>query len=657
MRIAIDARLNAYRQGGIPQYTRQLMTALADVAREDVLISLQHRDHLRPLVVAPNVVRRTVYTPPHHALEQWTLPIEALLARPDVLHCPDFIAPMRRPFPAVVTIHDLAFLHYPQILDDAARAYYGQVKASALRADAVIAVSEATRQDVAQLLDVPAEQIDVIHEAAAPLYGRIELRPGEVRVLDGTPVSAGSFLLFVSTLEPRKNLPTLLKALRICIDRKPAAGYRLVVAGTRGWRDDEIFSTVRDLRLEDYVIFAPRVGQYDLRWLYNACRIYINPSLYEGFGLPLLEAMACGAPSLAAATSSLPEIGGDAAIYIPPLDAGLWADAIGELWDDDDRRAEMARRGRVQSQRFSWTRAARETLAVYRRAAERRPRPAEQHVVPPPILADADQTCPHCGSALTEGRVAGDATIAIPALPGVVRHLRPEALVCLSCGRVQAESASAAAAAQATEPLATVETTQAEETPAVADTLAETIQAEETHDVADTPVEAIQAEAQPGVADTPVEAIQAEVQPDAADTLAEPIQAEAQPDAADTLAEPIQAEETPDVADTSAEPAPAEEQTAGTSEPAGHDVAVGNNGEAVAKPLPANDRKGSRPPAEPIPADKAEAPPAPRRRKKSRSADAKLEAEAAAVRTQAGEAHESEPTTGHSRSSRRRRNR
>ncbi|HWQ13361.1 MAG TPA: glycosyltransferase family 1 protein, partial [Roseiflexaceae bacterium] len=367
MRIAIDARLNAYRQGGIPQYTRQLMTALAEVAPEEQIISLQHRDHLRPLVVAPNVARRTVLTPPHHRLEPWTLPAEVLLARPDVLHCPDFIAPPRRPFPAVVTIHDLAFLHYPQILDDAARAYYGRVRSSAIRADAIVAVSEATRQDIAQLLDIPADQVDVIYEAAAPLYGRIELRPGEVRVLDGTPVTAGSFMLFVSTLEPRKNLPTLLRALRILLDRTPAAGYHLVVAGSRGWRDEEIFAAVRDLRLEDHVTFARRVGQYDLRWLYNACRLYLNPSLYEGFGLPLLEAMACGAPCLAAATSSLPEIGGEAALYVPPLEPDQWADTIQELWDDEERRAELGRRGRVQAQRFSWLRAARETLAVYRR--------------------------------------------------------------------------------------------------------------------------------------------------------------------------------------------------------------------------------------------------------------------------------------------------
>ncbi|HJZ49694.1 MAG TPA: glycosyltransferase family 1 protein, partial [Roseiflexaceae bacterium] len=321
MRIAIDARLNAYRQGGIPQYTRQLMTALADVAAEDQIVSFQHRDQLRPLAIAPNVVRRTALTPPHHRFEQWTLPLEVLLARPDVLHCPDFIAPTRRFCPAVVTIHDLAFMHYPEILDAAGRAYYGQVTANAPRADAIIAVSEATRQDIAQFLDIPIEQIDVIYEAAAPLYTQIELREGEARVLNSTPVASGTFMLFVSTLEPRKNLPTLLQALRICIDRRPDAGYRLVIVGRRGWRDEAIFQTARDLKLADHVLFTGGIGQYDLRWLYNACRMYINPSLYEGFGLPLLEAMACGAPCLAAATSSLPEIGGDAAIYVPPLEA------------------------------------------------------------------------------------------------------------------------------------------------------------------------------------------------------------------------------------------------------------------------------------------------------------------------------------------------
>jgi glycosyltransferase involved in cell wall biosynthesis len=470
MRIAIDARLNAYRQGGIPQYTRQLLAALAEVAQDDQIISLQHRDQLRPLAVAPNVARQTVLTPPHHRFEQWTLPLEVLFARPDVLHCPDFIAPVRRPCPAVVTIHDLAFLHYPEILDDAARAYYGQVKVNAPRADAIIAVSEATRQDIAQFLDIPIEQIDVVHEAPAPLYGRLELRPGEARVLQATPVVANSFMLFVSTLEPRKNLPTLLQALRICLDRRPAAGYRLVVVGGRGWRDDAIFAAVRDLRLGDHVFFAGAVGQYDLRWLYNACRMYINPSLYEGFGLPLLEAMACGAPCLAAATSSLPEIGGTAAIYVPPLDAGLWADAIEELWDDEERQAMLGRLGRVQAQRFSWLRAARETLKIYQRVVERRagatalPTQAQQMELPNIDLAEGDlaaverligsgaeepRSCLRCGAELLAGQVQHSLTITAPDTLLDARPLIPRAWACSRCGHVElmidwAESASKA---------------------------------------------------------------------------------------------------------------------------------------------------------------------------------------------------------------------
>src|SRR5215212_8794764 len=438
MRIAIDARLNAYRQGGIPQYTRQLITALADVATEDQIVSFQHRDQLRPLAIAPNVARRTALTPPHHRFEQWTLPLEVLLTRPHVLHCPDFIAPTWRSCPAVVTIHDLAFMHYPEILDASARAYYSQVTSNAPRADAIIAVSESTRQDIAQFLDIPIEQIDVIYEAAAPLYTRINLREGEARVLNSTPVAAGTFMLFVSTLEPRKNLPTLLQALRICIDRRPEAGYRLVIVGRRGWRDDAIFQAARDLKLADHVLFTGGVGQYDLRWLYNACRMYINPSLYEGFGLPLLEAMACGAPSLAAATSSLPEIGGDAAIYVPPLEAEQWADEIMALWDDEDRRAELGRMGIARAQQFSWNRAARETLKVYRRAAERivpraEPLPPTRHAPPEPLPAislaaldpAAPRPCLRCGTTLLPGELQLGVSIA------------PRVWNCPRCGYVE----------------------------------------------------------------------------------------------------------------------------------------------------------------------------------------------------------------------------
>ncbi|MCS6842083.1 MAG: glycosyltransferase family 4 protein [Roseiflexus sp.] len=470
MRIAIDARLNAYRTGGIPQYTRQLMAALAVCAVDDQIISLQHRDHLRPLVVAPNVVRHPLYTPPHHRFERWTLPLELLLVRPNVLHLPDFVAPRYRCCPTVVTIHDLAFLRYPNILDRAAAAYYRQVGDSVSRADAVIAVSETTREDIAQFLDVPPERIDVIYEAAAPIYTPISLRPGEARVLAGTPVKAKSFMLFVSTLEPRKNLPSLLRALRVCLDRRPDRTYRLIVAGARGWRDEDIFATVRDLHLEEHVLFAGRVGQYDLRWLYNACRFYVNPSLYEGFGLPLLEAMACGAACLASSSASLPEIGGDAVEYVPPLDIGAWADRMEALWDDEERRERMGRLARARAEQFSWLRAARETLAVYRRVVARSPRaePAPAVVsanLPPP---DRLVACAHCGQRLAPAPVQGTIIVTSSA----ARQITPRAWVCTRCGHIEllavpAEDALAGALA-ATDEAQVAEVTQPADLPALA---------------------------------------------------------------------------------------------------------------------------------------------------------------------------------------------
>jgi glycosyltransferase involved in cell wall biosynthesis len=367
MKIGIDARLNAYRQGGIPQYTRQLLSALAPLAPADQLVALQHRRQLRPLVVAPNLRRATLYTPPHHRLEQLSLPLELLPLGLDLLHCPDFIPPLRRPCPAVITVHDLAFIRYPEILDDSARRYYGQIRAAVHSAEAVIAVSESTRRDIAELLDLPPARVDLVYEAAAPHFRPLGLAPGATQTINDQPLVAGSFLLFVSTLEPRKNLPTLLAALRVCLDRRPAVAYRLVLAGARGWRESPIFASIRDLGLAEAVTVLDSVSQDDLIWLYNACRIYANPSRYEGFGLPVLEALACAAPALVANTSSLPEVAGEAATLLPPDDVQAWADAIEQLWESASLRAKFAKLGPAQAAAFSWQRAARETLAIYRR--------------------------------------------------------------------------------------------------------------------------------------------------------------------------------------------------------------------------------------------------------------------------------------------------
>lgn len=379
MRIGIDARLNAYREGGIPQYTRQLLSALAQLSPNETFVSLEHWRQSQPLVQAPNVQRVRLFTPPHHWAEQWTLPLELSPHRLHVLHAPDFIVPARWTGARVVTIHDLAFLHYPELLDADARRYYGQVQASVQQADAIIAISESTRRDITHFLGIPPQNIDVVYLAAAPQFTPQVIAPDETRLVGTTwlvgkpqPLRAGTFILFVSTLEPRKNLPVVLRALSICRARRPGVPYRLVIVGSRGWNDTHIFAMVSELKLADMVLFPGQVSQEDLCWLYNACRFYVNPSLYEGFGLPVVEALACGTPTLAAATSSIPEVTGDAAYLLPPHDVAAWAEAIDLLWHDEQVRQILAKRGPIRAARFSWRRVARETLAIYRRVRDKR---------------------------------------------------------------------------------------------------------------------------------------------------------------------------------------------------------------------------------------------------------------------------------------------
>ncbi len=363
--IAIDARLNAYRAGGIPRYTAKLIENLAQIAPDEQWLVLNHRKLHDPADYGPSIRNARLWTPPHHRLEQWTLPLEIALRRPRLIHSPDFIPPLRRTCPAVITVHDLAFRLFPEILDAAARRFYGQIEQAVASAEAIIADSHSTARDLTALLGVPASRIDVIHLATdlAPL----PVAAGETRTLAGVEWAADSFLTFVSTLEPRKNIPLLLKALRVALDRAPSTPYRLALAGSRGWLDRAIFDAIRDLRLADAVTFIERPADEDVRWLLSACRIYVNPSRYEGFGLPALEALACGAPAIVANTSSLPEVVGSAAELVPPDDVAAWADAIERLWHAADRRAALRRQGPAQAAQFSWVRTAAATLQVYRR--------------------------------------------------------------------------------------------------------------------------------------------------------------------------------------------------------------------------------------------------------------------------------------------------
>jgi len=369
MRIAVDARLLYYRQAGIGQYTLRLLKALARVGHQERFLLLHDRRQRSPLLQAPNLQHVPILTPSHHRLEAITLPLELLRVWPDLLHSPDFVLPVRRNYAGVVTVHDLAFLRFPEwVTADAAR-YYARVREAVRSAERVIAVSECTRRDLLELLQAPEEKVRVIYEAAGAAFQPQELAPTP-RAFKGRHLAPQRFALFVGTIEPRKNLPNLLRAFRLMMDRYPDLDPhpRLVIAGRQGWLSESVLSLVNELRLSQETAFIGTVSAEELLWLYNAARFLVFPSFYEGFGLPPLEAMSCGTPVIATNAGSVPEVVDQAGLLVDPHNVDGWAEAMAQLWSDAALREDLRSRGLERATHFSWERAAKETLEVYREA-------------------------------------------------------------------------------------------------------------------------------------------------------------------------------------------------------------------------------------------------------------------------------------------------
>lgn len=305
-----------------------------------------------------------MFTPPHHPFEQVTLPLELLRVRPDILHSPDFIPPFRRWFKSVITVHDLGFLRYPESVTEESRRYYGQVARAVRSAQRTIAVSDFTRSDLIELVDAPADRVSVVHNGVDPWFRPVDDRD-QLSSLRSRLGLDRPYLLFVGTLEPRKNLPTLLHAFRQVRARHDLL---LALVGRRGWLWEPIVQEIQALGIEASVRQLDGIPDSDLPALYSAAAAFSYPSLYEGFGLPPLESLACGTPTVVADTSSLPEVVGDAALLHPPTDVDALADALLRLIEDETLRATLSKRGLARAARFTWEEAVRRTLAVYEEA-------------------------------------------------------------------------------------------------------------------------------------------------------------------------------------------------------------------------------------------------------------------------------------------------
>jgi glycosyltransferase involved in cell wall biosynthesis len=295
----------------------------------------------------------------------WLVGLPALLRISpfDVFHGTNYCIPVFAPCPTVVTIHDLSLFTQAHTHEDAnVKRGKRRIPVMAHRATLIIAPSEWTRREITQHLKIKDHKLRVIPEAARP-----HMRPqreDEVQPVLEKHGIRGPFLLYVGTIEPRKNLLTLIRAYDDLI-RSTEHRPQLVLAGGRGWLFDEVFNLVEELRLQDQVKFTVYVADADLPALYSAAEAFVYPSLYEGFGLPPLEAMACGAPVITSNVTSLPEVVGTAGLTHAPEDARALSQAMVKLLNDIQMREHFKRAGLERAQQFSWERAARATQAVY----------------------------------------------------------------------------------------------------------------------------------------------------------------------------------------------------------------------------------------------------------------------------------------------------
>lgn len=296
----------------------------------------------------------------------WThlrLAWEMLWQPPDLLFVPAHVLPIIGPRRTVVTVHDLGYLVYPQAHTPFQRWYLDvSTRWNARAATTVIADSKATRRDLIKRYGIDRHKIVVIYpgrdQSLQPVTDPTRLEA--VRETYGLPPR---YFSYVGTLQPRKNLVRLVEAYRLLFDQYPAPVIPdLVLAGKRGWLYDAIFARVQALGLTDHVHLPGYVAQEDLAPLLSGAHAFLMPSLYEGFGLPILEAMACGTPVICSDTSSLPEVAGDAALLVDPEDTWSIADGMGRLLSNDALRAELIERGFAQAECFDWTRCAWQVL-------------------------------------------------------------------------------------------------------------------------------------------------------------------------------------------------------------------------------------------------------------------------------------------------------
>ena len=372
MRIALDYTAGIRQGAGVGQYVRSLVDAMLaqDTHNQYSLITSGRPTEEHPFPVANNAHGRSIGIPDRYLnilWYRWRVPLYAnyFTGPADIYHGLDFgLPPISGKTRKIVTVYDLAFVEHPEAAVPSLVAYLNKVVPESVRqADVVAAISYATKQTLINHYNTPPEKIVVIPCGVAPHYQRVT----DTTLLEATRQKFAlkhPFVLSVGTLEPRKNHKGLIQAFYEAQQSKDGPAM-LAIAGGKGWLYEETQQLVSKLHLEDKVHFLGRVTEQELLTLYSLAAVFAFPSFFEGFGIPPLEAMACGTPVITSNTSSLPEVAGDAALLIDPYDPHTIAEAINRILQDQPLREQLQQRGYQQVQRYTWAKAAEKLLSIY----------------------------------------------------------------------------------------------------------------------------------------------------------------------------------------------------------------------------------------------------------------------------------------------------
>ena len=367
--VGVNAHLlslaDTYRSAGINWYIQNLLSHLPEVDPHfDYTVFLGERRypggaglHLRFSRLPTQRPQARIFW--EQAIQPWSVRRAGL----DLIHGTAFVGPQLSTCPSVITVHDLSFLSYPQSFPALNRAYLRTfTRLSVRRAQRIIAVSESTKRDLMRYYDISGRKVDVVHNVVDSVFR--PLPAADVLEFRRQRDLPDRFILFVGTLEPRKNVTCLIEAYaRLSRSRPP-----LMLLGGKGWLYDEIFALVERLNLQDEVNFVGYVPAEELPLWYNTASLFVYPSLYEGFGLPPLEAMACGTPVVVSDASSLPEVVGQAGLLAEPTSSEALAEAMAQVLEEPDLQEEMGAAGLARAKGFSWRRTAAGTVASYQRA-------------------------------------------------------------------------------------------------------------------------------------------------------------------------------------------------------------------------------------------------------------------------------------------------